>query len=85
MAKKTFNHVDKIGNPLDVGDCVVYPRHNSLAIGRITKLNEKMLRVASFNERSREFSPHGDLKYPVDMCKVESEQVTFYLLKNGSK
>ena len=83
MAKKVFNHVDKIGQSLAINDCVVYPRQNLLTIGKVITINEKKIRVKSFDGEFRRDVPYeGDLKYPSDMCKIDSEFATMYILKN---
>ena len=83
MAKNVFEHTDKIGQTLAIDDCVVYPVKNSLTIGKVVTINEKMCRVKSFDVAFRRWGPDkGDLKYPSDMCKIDSEFATMYILKN---
>ncbi|NBR62688.1 MAG: hypothetical protein EBT86_13915, partial [Actinobacteria bacterium] len=38
-------HKDLIGRKVKVGDFVAFPQHKTLYIGRIVKLNAKMLRL----------------------------------------
>lgn len=70
-------HSDLLGQPLDVGDCVVYPYHNSMTVGTVTKLNPKMVGVASIRSKS------AKNKYPTDIVKVSGPEVTMYLLLNN--
>lgn len=82
MSKEIPEHKDKLGRLLAVGDAVVYPRHNSLEIGTVKKLNPKMVKVIEFGHtESRWYS--GSNKYPNDIVKVDGPEVTMYLLKGN--
>jgi hypothetical protein len=71
-------HCDILGQPLVVGDCVVYPVMNTMYVGTVTKLNPKMVKVKRVGtRRSSEQN-----KYPADLAKVNGAEVTMYLLKN---
>lgn len=77
MTKTIPEHKDILGQPLMVGDAVVFPSSNSMYIGTITKLNPKMIkvkRVGSYNWEQN--------KYPDDLVRVHGPEVTMYLLKN---
>lgn len=76
---KTPEHKDKLGRDLYVGDAVCYPNHNSLDIGTIIKLNNKMVKVqrVSASRYTGEYN-----KYPTDIIKLEGADVTFYVLQN---
>ena len=70
MAKELPEHKDILGRILKVGDCVAYPDGNSMRIGKIDKLNAKMIRIAT-----------GTLhKYPKDTIKLEGPDLTLYFL-----
>ena len=71
----TYIHFDRVGKRLAVGDIVVYPDHNHLAIGKIKKLNPKMITIGSVEENS------GAIKYPSDLIKLEGNEITMFLLK----
>jgi len=73
-------HLDKLGQPLKQGDIVAFPYQNRLQIGRIVKINAKMLRVEKV-EKKKKWEPVGWNKYPEDAVKIEGPQVTMYLLK----
>lgn len=73
-------HKDRIGRPLAVGDFVAYPEHNSLEIGSITKLNNKMIKVKRLRAASR-WDPGEKNKYPHDTVKMDGVDLTVYLLK----
>ena len=80
MAKEIFEHKDKLGRVLAIGDCVVYPDGNTLDIGTIKKFSPKMIRVQEVPTgkwKGREKS-----KYPNDMVKVEGPEVTMFLIKS---
>lgn len=76
--KPEIEHKDRLGRVLAVGDCVVYPSHNSLSVGTVTKLNPKMVKVVPVGTKYRHY---GSNKYPQDIVRVEGPEVTMYLLK----
>jgi len=65
-------HHDILGNLLSVGDYVAYPETNTLIVGKIEKLNPKMVRVKGV---------WTSLKYPADVVKLDGPMLTAYLLK----
>ena len=73
-------HKDKLGRPLAIDDYVAYPTSNSLAFGRVIKLNNKMIKVVKVP--AGKFVDHGSNKYPHDTVKLEAKDMTWYLLKN---
>ncbi len=80
--KAVPEHVDKLGRPLELNHYVAYPSHNSLEIGVVTKLNPKMVKVKRVgNERWR--SEYN--KYPQDLVVLDSDEMVFYILKNGGQ
>ena len=72
-------HNDLFGQPLEVGDCVVYPRGNNMTVGTVAKLNPKMIGVKGI-ERWGSCN-----KYPQELVKVSGAEVTMYLLKKSAK
>ena len=88
MAKKEFEHVDKIGRPIKLGDPVAYPHHNGLKIGTIVTVNEKMCRIKQFGKQAFDWKGRpekGELKYPADMILIDGPDITMYLLKFANK
>jgi hypothetical protein len=80
MKEKTIPaHKDILGQPLDVGDAVVYPSSNTMYVGLVTKLNPKMVKVRRVGKK---YSWEQN-KYPSDLAKVSGAEVTMYLLKNN--
>jgi hypothetical protein len=79
MSKSTPAHNDLFGQPLAVGDCVVYPRSNSMTVGTVAKLNPKMVGVKGVSNRWTDCN-----KYPQELVKVSGSEVTMYLLKNSN-
>jgi hypothetical protein len=79
-AKPTVQHSDLFGQPLDIGDCVVYPRSNSMNVGTVAKLNPKMVGVKGVGNRWADCN-----KYPQELVKVSGSEVTMYLLKKMSR
>lgn len=76
MAKAAPEHRDILGRVLEVGDFVAYPYTNSLKLGKIDKLNQKMIRVTTGKEWRSTIN-----KYPFDVVKLDGPDVTMYLLK----
>ena len=78
MTKAIPEHQDILGQPLAIGDCVVFPNSNTMYVGIIIKFNPKMIRVRRIGKRSN----WEQNKYPSDLAKVSGAEVTIYLLKN---
>jgi hypothetical protein len=76
MAKEIPEHKDILGRVLAVGDHVAYPESNNLRLGRIDKLNPKMVRVTT----GRNWIPTVN-KYPIDIVKLDGPDLVMYLLK----
>jgi hypothetical protein len=79
--KEPIEHRDKLGTVLAVGDCVTYPHQNSLQIGLIKKLAEKMIRVYPL-DKGENFIV---LKYPSDIVRLNGPDISMYILKNSHK
>jgi hypothetical protein len=73
-------HKDKLGRLIELDDYVAYPTHNSLAFGKVIKLNNKMVKVVKVP--AGKYTDSGSNKYPHDMVKLEPKDMTWYLLKN---
>ena len=82
MTKEIPVHLDLLGNPISVGNCVAFPHMNSLRIGIVTKINPKMVQVKRVGKMlvDRKYN-----KYPTDMVVLNSQDVTMYLLKAGER
>lgn len=66
-------HKDKLGRVLQTGDYVAYPEYNRLNIGKIAKLNPKMIAVLNGRWTVN--------KYSADTIKLDSPELVVYLLK----
>lgn len=78
VVKVIPEHKDILGQPLAVGDCVVFPSSNTMYVGMITKFNPKMVKVKRVGTK---YSWEQN-KYPTDLAKVSGAEVTMYLLKH---
>jgi hypothetical protein len=76
MAKEIPEHKDILGRVLNVGDHVAYPDSNSLRLGKIDKLNQKMVRITTGKEWRSTVN-----KYPIDTVKLDGPDLVMYLLK----
>lgn len=79
MAKSLPQHTDIFGQELVLDDCVVYPQSNSMKIGKVVKINPKMISVKNLTSSGWRSET---LKYPTDLVKVHGPEVTMYLLLN---
>lgn len=80
--KPVPEHRDKLGRKLAVGSMVAYAHGNGLHVGRVVKLNPKMIGVERVsNDRWGRSSSNI---YPNDMVLLEGADVTFYILKNSA-
>ena len=88
MARVEVEHRDKLGRLLKVGDCVAYPDSNSLNIGMIKRVTDKMVMVSELvtdkNASPSWYNRTGRRKYPADLVLLEGPDVIVYMLKNGS-
>lgn len=75
-------HLDKLGQTINVGDCVIWPNHNSLEIGLVVKINPKMVKVKRI-EPPKRWQPTTWNKYPKDIVKLEGPLVSLYIIKNS--
>ena len=78
----TYIHFDRVGKQLLVDDIVAYPDRNHLAIGKVKKLNPKMIGIGKFNDVSRCWGKSTTNKYPDDCLVIEGPRITMYLIKN---
>ena len=76
MAKAIPEHRDILNRVLAVGDYVAYPDSNTMKMGKIDKLNQKMVRVTTGKEWRSTVN-----KYPKDTVKLEGPDLVMYLLK----
>lgn len=76
-----IEHKDKLGRDLAVGDAVAFPHHNQLYVGKIEKLNPKMLSITSIDIQHRAWGYSDYRKYPHETVRLDEVDLTFYLLK----
>ena len=76
MPKEIPEHRDILGRVLAVGDYVAYPDSNGLRLGKLDKLNQKMVRVTTGKEWRSTVN-----KYPIDTVKLDGPDLVMYLLK----
>ena len=80
MAQSAPEHQDLLGCAIALDSVVAYPSSNSLSIGRVIKLNNKMIKVVNVKAKSA-YAQRGINKYPQDCVVVDGAEVTMYLLK----
>jgi hypothetical protein len=76
MTKLIPQHLDKLGRPIFVESCVAFPGSNCLYIGKVIKLNPKMIGVETLGSRGSKYN-----KYPQDCVLVNEQDVTMAILK----
>lgn len=74
-------HRDKLGFEIKIGDIVTYPKSNSLYIGKVVKLNPKMIRIERVPETKYKSSC---LMYSMDVIILDPTDVLAHVLK-GTK
>lgn len=75
-------HRDKLGRVINIGDFVAYPSHNSLGLGKVVKINSKMIGlIPAVSKRPVNSNTN---KYPADLVRLEATDMTWYILKNSA-
>lgn len=74
--KKIAEHTDLLGKTININDCVAFSHSNRMFIGKVRKLNPKMIGIDYVKYRG------SCNKYPNDIVVVEGADVTMYILKN---
>ena len=80
--KEPIVHKDKLGRVIELEQFVAYPDKNSLAFGKIVKINPKMLGISKVSKGGSWRT--GTNKYPSDLVILESSAMTWWLLKNSA-
>lgn len=80
--KPVPEHRDKLGRKLGLDSMVAYAHGNGLHIGKVVKLNPKMIGVQRVSNEKWGRSQANI--YPADMVLLEGADVTFYILKNSA-
>lgn len=75
-------HKDKLGRIIELDDFVAFAQSNALAVGKIVKLNNKMVKILKIGSKTK-FASGEYNKYPYDCVKLEQSDMTWYILKNG--
>ena len=83
VPKEPIVHKDKLGRVISVGDFVAYPIRNSLEVGKVMKLNNKMVGVIPAVSKYKIYGNTN--KYPADLVRLEAQDMTWYILKNSGQ
>lgn len=78
--KESVIHTDILGQELTEGCYVAAPRHNTMYICRVMKLNPKMIRVVNA-KKSGFRADNGWLAYAKETVKLSGEEAMTYILK----
>ena len=81
MAKQTPVHVDRIGKVIELGDMVAVADYNCLMLGKVTKINQKMIKVKRHPQGSRNYEKN---KYPRESIKLDPDDVAIHILQGGN-
>jgi hypothetical protein len=79
----TFAHQDKLGRDLAIDDAVAFPHHNGLLVGKVTKLNPKMISIQSVDTHRRKWNDSDYRKYPQETVRLDAVDLTVYILRNA--
>jgi len=74
-------HKDKLGRVIEVNDFVAYPDRNSLAFGKVVKLNKVLVGV--YPVIGVRYGNRNTNKYPADLVRLDEKDMTWYILKNS--
>lgn len=83
MTNKTYEHRDKLGRIINIDDFVATASRNMLTVGKIVKLNPKMVQISIIDPQKCSYRDTVN-KYPDDTVIIKSPDVSLYLLKNSS-
>jgi hypothetical protein len=81
VAKEQPVHYDRIGQQVNVGDIVAVADFNGLMLAKVTKLNQKMIKVQRFPKPYRDGK--GRNKYAHDAIKLDRDEVAIHVLQGG--
>ena len=81
--KSAIQHKDKLGRIIVLDDFVAFANHNHLNLGKIIKLNNKMVKIQEIKSKSI-FGPKDYNKYPHDVVKLEQSDMTWFILKTSA-
>ena len=81
MTKEIPIHKDKLGRILAVDDFVAYPAHNTLAFGKVVKINPKMIGISKVSKGGHWRDTTN--KYPNDIVRLDAKDMTWWLIKNS--
>ena len=80
MTEKIIEHYDMFGHLLALDDVVIYPATYELRLGKIVKLNHKMIKLARLQGSDWR---KQILVYPNNCLLANEQDVTMFLLKKA--
>ena len=80
-AKEPIVHKDKLGRLIAVDNYVAYPDKNTLAFGKVTKINPKMIGIAKVSKGGTWRTSTN--KYPNDLVILDDAAMTWWVLKQS--
>lgn len=83
LPKELPIHRDKLGRTIELETFVCYPDGNNLDIGKVVKINPKMITISRIPDKYRKWGGESR-KYPCDLVLVEGKDVTMYILRNSA-
>jgi hypothetical protein len=78
-----FEHRDRLGRLIQIGDFVVAAGYNRLEVGIVCKLNPKMIQFKAISN-SKYAKDRRVNKYPYDTAVIFGLDVTMFLVKNAT-
>ena len=74
-----LEHRDVLGREVKLEDYVAFSHHNTLYVGKVTKVTPKQVRVVPLGAKGYR-AEEGFLKYTTQCCLVGGPELTYHIL-----
>lgn len=83
QSKEKTKHTDIVGKEIEIDSIVAYSVSNSMKVGKVTKLNPKMVKVKEIKKITHRWNTYEYNKYPCDVVVLDGPETMLYVLKNS--
>lgn len=73
-------HLDILGKEILLDDVVAFCTHNNMKIGKVTKLNAKMIKVKELRKSTSRWDTSEHNKYSNDVIVINGPDAMLYVL-----